>query len=698
MRPSILDVLFSHIIKLEGIGEKTFKNYERLCGPRIKDLIFHLPAYYLDRRNIKTSTNGIKSGEYASLTLDVVEHISAVRYSKAPYKVICTEGIRQVDLIFFGKSAETYVKAILPVNKKMIVNGKVYIYNNKIQITHPDYIVNISSKANIPEIEPVYSLTKGITNRQIIKAVKNAASLINDIPEWIDNGVIKNRNWRPWKESIMAMHKPNALQYDEIELYRDRLVYDELFSYQLVLALTKKEKTIQEGIAFNSKSKFKEKFISSLPFKLTNGQIEVSDEIRTDMGSRSRMIRLLQGDVGSGKTVISIIAALDAIECGYQVAIMAPTEILSQQHAVSIEKMISDANMHNDIKIILLTGKDKGKARKAKLAKIENGEVNIVVGTHALFQEHVKFNNLGLAVIDEQHRFGVKQRLLLSSKGNNIDLLLMSATPIPRTLTLTLYGDMDVSILSEKPSTRKDIETFIMPKMRISNIIENLQNPISKGEKIYWICPLVEENESSELTAVTDRLDSLQKIYGEKVAMVHGKMKAADKDKAMLEFKDGEVSILVATTVVEVGVDVPEATVIIIENANQFGLSQLHQLRGRVGRGERQSSCILIYSNEISETGKKRLQIMRETNDGFKIAEEDLNIRGGGDILGTKQSGMPEFVFADIMRDKDILYLARDNVKKQIYQWDSISIEQKTLLLALLYLFDYDNQMQLLNS
>jgi len=698
MRPSVLDVLFSHIIKLDGIGEKTFKNYERLCGTRIKNLIFHFPSYYLDRRNIKNSLNGLQSGEYASLTVDVVEHIPATRHSKAPYKVICTEGIRQIDLIFFGKSTDTYVKAILPVNKKAIVNGKVYIYNHRPQMTHPDYIVSPSAKSKIPDIEPVYRLTKGVTNRQISKTVKNALSLVDNLPEWIDSNVLVKRKWSSWKESIVAMHKPNTIQYDELQTYQDRLVYDELFSYQLVLALTKKEKTVQEGIAFKSSTKFKEKFTSALPFKLTDGQIDVAKEISFDMESNSRMIRLLQGDVGSGKTVVSIIAALDAIECGYQVAIMSPTEILSQQHALSIGKMIDDSALNEDVKIVLLTGKDKGKSRKDKLELIENGEVNIIVGTHALFQEHVKFSNLGLAIIDEQHRFGVKQRLLLSSKGNNIDLLLMSATPIPRTLTLTLYGDMDVSILSEKPSSRKDIETFIMPKMRIPTIMSNLINPISKGEKIYWICPLVEETEGSELTAVSDRLEALRAIYGEKVAMVHGKMKATEKDNAMLEFKNGNVDILVATTVVEVGVDVPEATVIIIENANQFGLSQLHQLRGRVGRGNKQSSCILIYSNEISETSKKRLQIMRETNDGFKIAEEDLNIRGGGDILGTKQSGMPEFIIADIHRDRDILYLARDAVKRMVSEWDNIPDDEKIPLKVLLYLFDYDNQMQLLNA
>lgn len=696
MRPEILNYLFSDIAELPGVGEKTREALFRLCGSRVIDLILHFPVAIIDRTFMPDLISA-PSGKVMTAVVEIEEHLPP-RNSRQPYKVICRNETGYITLVFFNPNKK-YVNAALPIGQKRAISGHAERFDGYLQMAHPDYIMKAESIGQIKRIEPVYPLTYGISNKLVAKVIREALMKIPDLPEWAEENFLKKHGWTNWKTALVSAHYPKTLSDVEISAKaRQRMAYDEMLANQLALALSRKSVKKQIGQEIKGDGRFNAIIKDSLPFELTSGQMEVIKEIFADMAGKARMIRLLQGDVGSGKTIVALFSMVNAVECGKQAAIMAPTDILARQHLATMQKIIKNAGLEKEIKITLLTGRDKGKNREEITAMIENGEANIIIGTHALFQEGVKFNNLALVVIDEQHRFGVKQRLLLSGKGYNTDVLLMTATPIPRTLTMTLYGDMEISALKEKPANRTPIDTRIIPAARESEIIEGLKRAIKEGNRTYWVCPLIHESEESELAAAEERFKNLKTHFGDRVALIHGEIKQEQRDKTMLAFKAGEIDVLVATTVIEVGVDVPEATIMVIEHAERFGLSQLHQLRGRVGRGLAKSSCILLYGNHLGETGKRRLTILRETEDGFRIAEEDLVLRGSGNVLGTKQSGMPDFRVAVLPEQSELLFAARDDVKIIINSDAELNTPRGKNLRTLLYLFEYDSQVKFLGG
>lgn len=694
MRPSILFPIFADIATLPGVGAKLKTLLAKLAGTRIVDLIYHLPISVIDRRNMP-AIPAMQDGSVVTSIVQIENHISPARPndSKSPFKVRCYNETGFLTLVFF-RAYPSYIKKAVPIGEKRVISGKVERFGGEVQIVHPEHISLVEDLASIRRVEPVYPLTAGITQRHLVKLMHNAINKIPALPEWIEPNYLQKQGWYNWHETMGKIHAPESEDdTNPLGKLRSRLAYDELLANQLALSLIRKNVKKSGGIAIKGDGSLRKALLEKLPFKLTGGQEEVIREINQDQESEEKMMRLLQGDVGSGKTVVALFAALNAVEAGKQVVFMVPTEILATQHYKWIEESVKGLGC----KVALLIGKTKGQAREKILNELKNGEIDIVIGTHALFQEKVEFKELALAIIDEQHRFGVNQRMSLAQKGNNIDVLLMTATPIPRTLTLTMYGDMECSRLTDKPKGRKEIDTRIMPKLRIKQIIEGLWRVIDKKEKIYWICPLVEESEKIDLAAAEERFFTLKKIFGERVGLVHGRMKPDEREQAMLEFKSGKVDILVATTVVEVGVDVPEATVIIIEHAERFGLSQLHQLRGRVGRSDRQSSCILLYY-ELGKISESRLKIMRESNDGFYLAEEDLRLRGGGEILGTKQSGLPDFKVASLYDHFDLLKAANDDARLIMHNDQSLKTRRGEALRVLLYLFGYDSQVKYLQA
>jgi len=562
-------------------------------------------------------------------------------------------------------------------------------------MVHPDHVVKVENRSDIEIIEPIYPLTQGITQKVLFKAIKNSLALIKELPEWLDAAYIKKQKWPSWNSAVIKAHTPN----NELEITSEnkayqRLAYDELLANQLALALIRIHLRKKNGTPINGTDILKRKVIAGLPFKLTKSQIDAVKDITNDMSSNNRMHRLLQGDVGSGKTLVALLCMLHAIEAGAQAVLLAPTEILARQHLATIEPLVAPIG----VKVSLLTGRDKGKKREEILQNLAEGKINIAIGTHAIFQEGVNFKTLAFAVIDEQHRFGVHQRLALTSKGYNVDILVMTATPIPRTLTLTAYGDMEVSRLTEKPAGRIPIDTRTISIDRIEDIIQSLKSALNKNKKIYWVCPLVEESEKLDLAAAEDRFEHLKYVFGKKVGLVHGKMKATDKDTSMDAFKNGDVDILVATTVIEVGVDVPEASIMIIEHAERFGLAQLHQLRGRIGRGSDKSVCILMFTKNLTEMARKRLEIMRKTEDGFIISEEDLRLRGAGEILGTRQSGAPDFRIANLINHTELILTARDDAKLILGNDPELKTERGIRLRVLLYLFECNEAVKFLRS
>lgn len=685
MRPEKLFPLFADISVLKGVGVKTKQLIAKLAGDKVVSLVYHLPSSVIDRRNMPAITD-MESGQIVTSIVQIEEHIPPFRPhdKSSPYKIRCYNETGFLTLVFFAAYPD-YLKKQMPVGEKRVISGKVDSFGGEIQITHPDYIEPLKNLEKVKIVEPVYPLTAGIAKKNLLKIIAQCLAKVCKLDEWIDVDYLAKNNWLSWDKSIKNGHAPQS--EDDILAHsksRMRLAYDELLANQLALQLRRMKQQKEGGESFKGDEILRSKLLESLPFKLTNGQNEVIQQIIDDQQSPYKMTRLLQGDVGSGKTVIALMAALNVVECGKQAAIMAPTEILAMQHY----SWISDATKYLDCKVELLIGKVKGKKRQQILDDLKAGEINIIIGTHAIFQETVEFNELALAIIDEQHRFGVQQRNNLAKKGKNSDLLLMTATPIPRTLTLTMYGDMECSKLTEKPMGRREIDTRVLPSSKISNIIDGLQRVLDKGEKAYWICPLIEESEFVDLAAAEERFNVLSKIFPDKIGLVHGKMKSSEREQVMLDFRDGDIDILVATTVVEVGVDVKNATAIIIEHAERFGLSQLHQLRGRVGRNDKQSSCVLLYY-ALGEVSKERLLIMRESNDGFRLAEEDLRLRGGGDVLGTKQSGMPDFKVADLYEHFQLLKDANEDMRKFIEKDPTLKSDRGRALKILLHLFGY---------
>lgn len=684
-RPFALDPLFRSLSVLPGVGPKSVKLFEHLIGGgKILDLLWHKPVDFVDRSYAPKIADA-EDGKIVTIEMTVQKHFPSPKFG-LPYKVWCTDDTAPCNLVFFNAKKD-WIEKQLPLNAKVIVSGRMEVYNNTRQIVHPDAITTPDKRDTIEKVEPIYPLTAGLTNKSMRKAIQGCIPMLPALDEWLDPAYKKLHKWPDWKNAVRTLHNPTSgPDLSPQTPARARLAYDELLANQLSLALVRRKFRKQNGQAWNPSGALREKLESALPFKLTRAQNMAIAEIDADMKEPLRMLRLLQGDVGSGKTVVAAMAMMNVIDCGAQAAIMAPTEILARQHAQSFAPWLEAAN----IPYVILTGRDKGKAREELLTKIADGSAKVIIGTHALFQEGVNFHDLGLAVIDEQHRFGVHQRLQLSNKGKGVDVLVMTATPIPRTLTLTAYGDMEVSRLDEKPPGRKPIDTRLVSNDRDEEMMSGVARQLQTGARVYWVCPLVEESEMLDLRAAEERYDILKERFGNIVGLIHGRMKPDEKDSVMARFSKGELKILVATTVIEVGVNVPEATIMIIEHAERFGLAQLHQLRGRVGRGGDKSFCFLMYDEKLSVAAKERLKIMRDTEDGFIIAEKDLELRGGGEILGTRQSGLPVFKLADLTVHGDLLAAARDDVKLILSKDPELEGVRGNALKLLLYLMEQD--------
>jgi ATP-dependent DNA helicase RecG len=692
MRPDILFPLFAPVTALDGVGPRIGAAIERLAGPHVVDLLWHLPSGLIDRRYTPTIGDA-EPGRIATITVEVDQHQPSPN-RRLPYKVRCRDDTGFIHLVYFHGRAD-YLTNVLPVGEKRVVSGLVEEFRGEKQITHPDHIGEIGELEQLAAVEPVYPLTAGISQKVLGRAIGHALERAPTLEEWIEPSVVGRRNWPAWREALLAAHSPDSeADLAPDTLARQRLAYDELLASQLALLLLRRRMRRQKGRIIAGDGTLRETVIAALPFKLTGSQTQALREIADDMAAGDRMMRLLQGDVGSGKTVVALLAMLNAVETGAQAALMAPTEILARQHFETIQKLAAPAG----VEIILLTGRDKGKAREAALAKLADGRASIAIGTHALFQKDIAFHDLALAVIDEQHRFGVHQRITLSAKGRTPDVLVMTATPIPRTLLLAAYGDLDASQLTEKPAGRKPVDTRSVQLSRIDEIVGAVERAVAGGARVYWVAPLVEESEAIDLAAATERFEALKATFGDKVGLVHGRMKGPEKDKVMADFAAGRIAVLVATTVIEVGVDVPEATVMVIEHAERFGLAQLHQLRGRIGRGAGQSTCILLYASPLGETARARIEILRETDDGFRIAEEDLRLRGGGEVLGTRQSGLPVFRLADLAVHGELLEIARDDARLVVERDAELSGPRGAWLRTLLYLFERDAAVKYLRS
>ena len=701
MRPTRLDRLFADATTLPGIGPKLGKVLAEFTGDKLIDLLFHLPSNLIDRQ-YRPSLSEVEDGRIATFEVEVMKHEAPPnqgRRRNLPYRILCGNETGYLSLVFFHARGDWLGKA-MPEGAKRMVSGRVERFREQLQIVHPDHMLPQAEFDKLPIVEPVYPLTAGLSAKVLMKAIQAALPELPALPEWQEAEWVKQQGWADWQGAVQAVHRPeNMAALEPQNAARARLAYDELLAHQLVLALVRRDRKKQQGRAYKTADEMQNRLLGLLPFPLTGSQEKAIADIRADMAEPMRMLRLLQGDVGSGKTVVAVMAMLQAVANGAQAALMAPTEILARQHAETLGPWLDELGINWQV----MTARNKGKLRQESLDALAAGDVQIAIGTHALFQDDVAFKDLGLAVVDEQHRFGVQQRMALSNKGNNdegggVDVLVMTATPIPRTLTLTAYGDMDVSRMPDKPPGRKPVDTRVISMDRYEEVAQSLGYAIKDGARVYWVCPLVSESELVDLAAAEDRAKALHAVYGDTVGIVHGQMKPAEKDAVMARFASGEISILVATTVIEVGVNVPEATVMVIEHAERFGLAQLHQLRGRVGRGLDKSSCVLLYRGPLGETAKARLSIMRETEDGFKIAEEDLRLRGAGEVLGTRQSGLPAFRLADLEAHADLLPAVHDDVKLLLERDPLLKSPRGEALRVLLYLFRRDEAIRFLQS
>ncbi|MGO4643148.1 ATP-dependent DNA helicase RecG [Mesorhizobium sp. 2RAF45] len=701
MRPSILDPLFVPITSLAGVGPKVGALIEKVVtadlgdrAARAGDLLFVLPHTVIDRRS-RPGIAGSAEGQIVTLDVRIDRHQPPPRGNRSvPYRVFAHDDTGEIGLTFFHAHA-AYLEKAMPVGEHVVVSGRMEWFNGRPTMVHPDHIALASEAENLPLVEPVYPLTAGLSGKVLRRAIGQALARLPEFPEWQDGAFMRRHTFPTFADALTRIHNPA----DPIDVSIDgaawrRLAYDELLAGQVSLALVRAKIRRLSGRPLVGDGRIVEKLRAALPYSLTASQEFALAEINADLADPERMLRLLQGDVGSGKTVVALLAMARAVEAGGQAALMAPTEILARQHLATIAPLAARVGL----RIAILTGREKGRERTETLAGLASGEIDIVVGTHALFQETVTFHDLVLAVIDEQHRFGVHQRLAITAKGDAPDMLVMTATPIPRTLVLTAFGDMDVSKLTEKPAGRQPIRTVTLPLERLDELVARMQDAVAGGQKIYWICPLVEESEEIKLMSAEDRFASLKPLFGDSIGLVHGRMKGAEKDEAMRAFKEGETRILIATTVIEVGVDVPDATVMVIEHAERFGLAQLHQLRGRVGRGDKPSSCVLLYKDPLGETAKRRLSVMRETEDGFLIAEEDLKLRGEGELLGTRQSGTPGFQVARIEAHADLLEAARDDARLILSRDPELQSDRGEALRLLLYLFGRDEAVRLLRA
>src|SRR5215212_5511925 len=703
LRPAILDPLFAPATALPGVGPKVAQLLDRLLGEpgrpaRIVDLLFHLPHGGISRE-LKGSIAEAPVGETVTLKVRVTEHRPGPpRRGKAPFRILVEDDTGDILLVFFNAHPER-IQALLPVGSVSYVSGKIEIWDGYRQMVHPDRILDERRIGELPAVEAVYGLTEGLSTRLVGKFVGAALERVPALPEWQDRAFLERSRFPAFGEALHQLHRPAAAADVSPEAAaaspaRRRLAYDELLASQLALALVRSRMRRLPGRSNAGDGRIAKRITAALPFGLTGAQSRALDEIRRDLASDKRMLRLLQGDVGSGETAVALLAMASAIDAGRQAALMAPTEILARQHFDRIEPLARAAGLC----VALLTGRERGAERRSTLLWLAEGSINIAIGTHALFQEDVAFRDLGLAVVDEQHRFGVHQRLALGAKGEAVDILVMTATPIPRTLALTYFGDMDVSMLDEKPPGRQPITTRLVSSERLDEVIGAIGRAIAAGDRVYWVCPLVGESELVDLAAAEDRYEQLKQVFGDEVGLVHGKLTGRKKDAAMERFVRGETKILVATTVIEVGVDVPEATVMVIEHAERFGLAQLHQLRGRVGRGSRASTCLLLYKGPLGPVARARLEMTRETEDGFRIAEEDLRLRGEGEVLGTRQSGLPGFKLARLEIDGDLLAAARDDARLVVDRDPDLAGERGHALRLLLHLFESEAAVKLLSA
>ena len=665
-RPDNIFRLFSSLGNLKGVGEKKLQLLEKKIGPYLINLLFYLPTSSIDRFKNK-SLKTINNNEIITCEVEVLE-VNIPPYNfrkKVNISKIITFGLNEesnvrLDIIYFGKNTQ-YLKNIYQVGKKLIVSGKFESFNGLAQIVHPDYVFPIKEKHKIPKIENKYPLFEGVNQKFISKIIDEGQKRIPEITEWLSETIIKQYQFHDWKTSIRKIHLPENISDTNLNsVYRKRLALDELIANQISMSLLKNKISKLQNKNILKNSNLVNDFYKIIPFQLTENQEKAINEIKTDLFAKNTMIRMLQGDVGSGKTIVAFISILHAVSDGSQAVLLVPTEILAIQHFNSIKSLTKTLK----IKVALLLGESRSvepkKNRLETIEKIKQGEIQIIIGTHALFSKKIQYKNLSLAVIDEQHRFGVKQRVEISEKGPNVNVLVMTATPIPRSLALTAYGDMDISSIREKPIGRMPIKTYVTPQSKLKDVLLSIQRAIKNGDLIYWVCPLIEESEGLDLIAVNERFLFLKKYFREySISLVHGKQNQEEREKSIEDFKNGNSKILVATTVIEVGVDIPDATIMVIECAERFGLAQIHQLRGRVGRSNKQSSCILLYKSQLSSIAYSRLKILKETDDGFEIAENDLILRGAGEILGSKQSGNINFKFVDLHIHSDLIPIAR---------------------------------------
>ena len=698
MRPLILNPLFASLTSLPGVGPKLEKLYARLLdreAPRVVDLLFHLPAGVIDRR-ARPKLNEVQPGQVVTVAVTVEEHRAPPPHrSRAPYRIIVSDGTGPTLTLTYFNARKDYLEKLLPVGETRFVSGAAEFYDGMLQMVHPDRVVDEKGFADLPLVEPVYPLTEGLALGNVRRAMDGALRHLPELPEWQDEAWVARERFPKFSEALRHLHRP-AEPHDiapESPAWT-RLAYDELLAGQLALALVRAHMRRQAGRGSASEGRLRARILKCLPYALTHWQQKAVDDITADLARPQRMLRLLQGDVGSGKTVVALIAAAAVIEAGRQAAFMAPTEILARQHLNTIAPLAEAAG----VRVAILTGRERGGERETLLDRLALGDIDLLIGTHALFQEGVAFHDLALAIVDEQHRFGVHQRLALAQKGEAVDVLVLTATPIPRTLVLSFFGDMDVSELRQKPPGRQPIDTRTIPLTRIEEVEDAVGRAIGSGQRAFWVCPLVEESEKIDLAAAQERFEELRRRFGKKIDLVHGRMKGSEKDAAMGRFAAGETQLLVATTVIEVGVDVPEATIMVVEHAERFGLAQLHQLRGRIGRGPGHSTCLLLYKAPLGETAKARLAVLRDTEDGFRIAEEDLKLRGEGDLLGTRQSGLPGFRIARIETHGKYLGAARDDAALVLSRDANLESERGHALRQLLYLFGKDEAIKLIRA
>jgi ATP-dependent DNA helicase RecG len=699
MRPVVLNPLFATLSALPGIGPKLAKLYGRLLGrdgepPRLIDLLFHLPTGFVDRRH-QPKLSEVVPDTVVTVAVTVERHRPPPPHRpRAPYNIFAFDDTNTLTITYFNARRD-YLEKLLPVGEERYVSGVATLYDGHLQMVHPDRVVDAEGFAKLPLIDPVYPMTEGLHPNQLRRAIDAALAVMPALPEWQDPAWLKRNHYPDFASALRAIHRPESPDdLDPSSAAWSRLAYDEILAGQLALALLRAHMRARPGHGSAAEGLLRQKVVAALPYSLTPSQSRAVSDIVADLAQPNRMLRLLHGDVGSGKTVVALLAAATVIEAGRQAALMAPTEILARQHFATIAPLAAKAG----IRVAILTGRERGRDRPEILSGLASGEIDLVVGTHALFQDDVAFADLALAIVDEQHRFGVHQRLALARKGEAVDLLVLTATPIPRTLVLTYFGDMDVSELREKPAGRQKIDTRAIALSRLAEVEDAVARALDEGRRVYWVCPLVEESESTDLAAAEERAKHLRKRFGGLVDLVHGRMRGADKDAAMERFAKGETRLLVATTVIEVGVDVPEASVMVIEHAERFGLAQLHQLRGRIGRGAERSTCLLLYKAPLGPTAKARLAILRETDDGFRIAEEDLKLRGEGDVLGTRQSGMPGFHIARIEFHGKLLSAARDDAALMLERDPKLQSPRGEALRALLYLFARDEAIRLLGA